>query len=114
MTVVNTSKSRRSPPKETTSSAKEFVERACFHLALKCAAVVCGRQAAERLVHAWLCQTDYPLHSYRSVVRVHSTKLLPGSPYRGCRQSLLADILKANRQLRARISISGSAVVIGL
>ncbi len=44
-----------------TSSAKELVKGACFHLALKCAAVVRGRQAAERLVHAWLYQTDYPL-----------------------------------------------------
>jgi hypothetical protein len=37
-------------------------------LALKCAAVVRGRQAVERLVHAWLCQTDYPLHSDQMVV----------------------------------------------
>jgi WD40 repeat protein len=50
MTVVNTSKIPAITEAKTTSSAKELVERACFHLALKCPAVAVAFSPDGRLI----------------------------------------------------------------
>lgn len=96
------------------SLAKEFSKRTCVHLALKCAAIGRGCQAAEGLLNVCLCYTDYALHGGGVIVCPHVTKLLPGSLCAGRRLSPSAEFLKVCCQLGARPFLGSSAVITGL